>query len=214
MNYLEICQKVNSAVGLQGTITTVVGTSGYQQRLIKAVASCWEDIQNYRKNWTFLKSSKDFTTVIDQTEYTINDIFGTTVSPVRSYQLVMRNDNQAVLNPMSKITYDLRDLVNEPQTTVAQYAVDDITQSVWMQPPSEATSLRVYYTNNLQTLALDTDVPICHSEFHNCIVYKAVSEVSLFFGSGDLFSLFDKKYQFELGALLRAQNPSVSVRIP
>jgi len=215
MDFLTICQDVNSLVGLQGTISTVVGASGYQAKLIKTVVKCWEDIQNYRKSWLFNQSTKDFNTVVGQAEYTIENIFGTGVaSPIRSLTGIIRNDNQDVLVRMTKIEYDLTDLSNEGQTKVSRFAMDDVTQSIWVQPPSEVISLKLYYYNNLQTLTLSTDEPICPSEFHNCIVYKAASEVALFFGSGDIYSLMDQKYKYELGSLLRSQNPSLRVRVP
>lgn len=213
--FLQLCQDVNGLVGLQGSIATVVGTSGYQKELIRRVSKCWEDIQNYRKNWLFNQSSKDFSTVVGQTEYTITDIFTpATVSPVRSFVGIIRNDDQTVLLRIPKLNYDLQDLSNEPQIKVLQYAIDDVTQSIWVQPPNEIVSLKVYYYNNLQTLTADADVPICPSEFHNTIVYKAAAETALFFGSSDLYSLMDQKYRFELGALLRSQNPPLSVKVP
>lgn len=213
MNFLQICQKVNQFVGLQGTFSSAKNATGYQKRLADTVVSCWKDIQNYRQSWLFNQRDTSFSTVVGKTEYTINDIFGTTVSPIRSVNSIVRNDNQLVLSKITQSEYVLKDLEHDPQQKVAKYMVHPTTQSIWLPTPDEVVSLQLFYYSNLQELVEDTDEPYLPSAFHNVLVYKAAAETALMFGSSDIYMSFDKKYNYELGALLRSQNPTISIQV-
>jgi hypothetical protein len=213
MNYLEICQKVNSLVGLQGTFSTVATTTGYQKRLADTVATVWQDIQNYRADWDFKRRNASFATVVGQYEYSSSDMFGVEDTPVDSYYYLYNADDNTPITQITKDKYNLDSIQEDSNAPVSLWCFDEVSKNIFINPPSEITNLTISYFANLQTLSSNTDEPNLPSEHQNAIVYRAVSDLGLFFGDSNMYQLFDVKAKYAMNQLLRSQNPAKKIRI-
>ncbi len=210
MTYLELCQKVNTLSGMQGTFSSVTST-GYQGTIAALVSAAWEDIQNLRQDWEFLKVETGFSTVVGQTEYTLLNIFGSSTSVVGKYRGIL-GDDARVLQKISYDAYLLKEVDEEDNSEPSRYAIHPTTQSIWMNPASEVEALALHYWRKPQVLANNTDEPICPSEFHMAIVYQALVNYGVFLGSGDMFQGYTSRASSIIGDMMRQQIPTRYVR--
>jgi hypothetical protein len=201
---------VHRLSGYQGTLSTVTAT-GYQATLVNIVANAWVDIQNLRSEWDFLKDNVTLATTIGKSEYTISDIFTTLESNVGKYRGILGPDQER-LRHITHDRYVLDDISNEDSGTIVKYAVHPTTQSLWFNPPDTSTNLDIHYWKKPQVLSVNTDVPLCPTEFHYAIVYQALVDLGIFMGNSDLYTGYGVKASSLVGDLLRHQNPSKSIK--
>jgi len=56
--FLELCNKVHERTGESGAdLTTVVGQTGYNKRLVNYVKDAWKDIQSKHPTWRFMRKA-------------------------------------------------------------------------------------------------------------------------------------------------------------
>lgn len=67
--YLQLCQKMIRDLGLSNTISTVVGQTGMNQKIVDWVADADENIQTLYLDWNFLWSQHSETTSSGTREY-------------------------------------------------------------------------------------------------------------------------------------------------
>lgn len=83
MTYLELCQRMILECAISGTMTTVENVTGEFLRVKTWVAQGWQDLQNEKSNWDWLRSSQllgggvSFETVAGQAEYQLGTGPGT-----------------------------------------------------------------------------------------------------------------------------------------
>jgi len=81
------------------------------------------------------------------------------------------------------------------------------------QPPDVAYTMELDYYRTPQILAANQDVPHIRSEWHNIIVYKAVSDLTAGKSIYGLHQRFDLRYNQRLGDLLRTFVPAAVATI-
>lgn len=204
---------------MQGTISTVVGATGYEATLVGMVADAWVDIQSARRNWRFMRATEDFTTVAGQSEYTITNIFGTAVSPVGTWvrDMILFNkaaDNVIQLRPYDYNAYITNEIDQSTQNEPNLYAVDPVDQHLYINPPNSAYSMTAHYWTKPVILSADADVPAAPSEFHNLISYQAAAEFGAFMGNSNVFQMNGLKAKTMMGELKRSQLPSMRIVTP
>lgn len=83
MNFLQLCQRTILECAVSGSMTTVVSQTGEFQRIVTWVAQGWQDLQNERQNWDWMRSSQllgggvSFATIAGQAEYPLGTGAGT-----------------------------------------------------------------------------------------------------------------------------------------
>lgn len=86
MNLLSLSQELVVECGVSGTLSTTVGATGEQARLISWINKAWEEIQLYHDDWFFMRSDNilnpgttgmQFTTVAGQASYPLGSGAGT-----------------------------------------------------------------------------------------------------------------------------------------
>lgn len=83
MTRLELVQRLNQECGASGTITTTIGQTGQNRRMVDWIDEAWSNIQLKNDDWTWMRSSNllgagvSFTTVAADYDYPLGTGAGT-----------------------------------------------------------------------------------------------------------------------------------------
>ncbi len=207
MNFLTIVQKIDAAIGSQGDVISVE-SSGYQALLSEYARNAWILIQNLRKDWDFLRTSVDINLTVGKTDYSIFDIFGTSVDPVSMWKTDSFIYNY---NPLKEIHYDdyLRLDTTSITATEPSFFVRTIEDhTLIFNEPDAAYTVTASYYQQSQQLLINSDVPLCPEEHQWAIIYQAASDLCLYLSIPELYTSNETKAKASIGALLRSQNPA------
>jgi len=155
MDYLTICQKVNSRLGMQGTFTdnslgtTVSSATGYQATIAAYTADAWVDIQLLKDNWDFMRTNVTLTTVASQTEYALTDPAWSATLSVGKWDtdMILYDDR-----PMRWLSYDyyIKSKQDEAgESEPGSFAIDPVDQHFYINPPRVHTKYRLITSPNL-----------------------------------------------------------------
>jgi hypothetical protein len=221
MNFLEICQEANTLSGMQGTVTSVTTTSGYQAILIKFVIDAYRDLQDYR-DWPWMRTSVQFNTVQGTTEYSLQDIVGigndTFIKKwVKGMITYLNPDNSNKRVPLRRVDYDSylrRNLEQESEGRPWVYAEDPLDRHLHLNPPDDAYTIEAYYYTHPVILAADADIPLLPVSYHLLIAYMGAQRMAGFMGNSNLYTELITNADTMLGNLLRGHNPGKRVYTP
>ena len=219
MNYLQICQEVNNLVGLQGTFSSASAATGMQATLAQMVKSAWIDIQAYRKDWHFMRSSLTFNTVENTCEYSRATILGGATDTIANWVpgMILYTDSDSYDTPLREVSYDyyVRYDYTEADASLPQiFAQDPVDKHLWINKPSGAYTITCHFISYPVDLTNNTDIPTLPIELHRAIVYRAAADMAAFLGNINGYQVYQQKADQMLGSVLRAENPGLKVRLP
>ena len=215
MNFLKICQTVDTLFGSQGVFTSVSTTNGFQLLIVEHVRNAWSNIQASRRHWDFYRTNVAFSTVQSQMEYSLEEVFGAGVdNPVENW-ITDRfiKDDFMTLNYIPYNEWVIEDHTLEeapsdftfhPNLETAGYLIFDKPDAVY--------DYTLHYFRKPQTLTANADVPICPPEHHDAIVFQALADLAARFGNGDIYSTASIRANQLYNNLLRSQNPAKEIK--
>lgn len=188
MNLLELvnaAERESNTVSQSQRLTTVVGASGRQEKIVQWVIQAWQDIQNERRDWTFLRSQFSAPLTIDQAGYTAAELNITDFSswgrdlmnetPFSIYDTTIGRGDET---PLKLIPY--RDWlrmfdIGAPDSMRPLYVAIGYDNKLYFgNPPDKAYTARGWCRKAIQTLAADTDEPVITEDYHMAIVWRAL----------------------------------------
>ncbi len=204
--FLEICNQVNTIIGLQGVISSVESPLGIQKSIVEAVRSEWIDIQNLREDWMFMEGSiTSFSTTQGKTNYTPAEVFG---GVVQAELLGAYKSRRCVFLDNVMLRYveyeDLPFVDNTVEQRPKWYTFEPASNTLILQNPNGIHNLDIRYRKALQVLTENGDVPSVPPMYHQAITYKAVAKVCAFIGNAGLYQEYNVKGNQALGQLMRA----------
>lgn len=217
MQFLKMAQRVRQLVGMQGTGPSSVTATGYEGLLIALVSDAWEDLQNYRKKWKWMRDEKSFLMTIGNTTYTPATIFGPNnrfkswITEELFYALV---DGQK--KPIRYTEYELfmyRHLNDATNSVVAEYTVRPKDYALIFNLPDQQYTVYGCYKKNNQELLASTDEPEMPEDYHMYLVYEATARYALSMSMGAVYQLYSVKAKELLGSILREQNMKETLKI-
>jgi len=213
--FLSICQKVDTLLGSQGAFTSVTTTNGFQLMIVEYVKNAWNNIQSTRKDWNFYRKTQSFSTVASQMNYTVNDVFSTSVDPVENW-VVDRFIKDSDLSTLEYVPYDR--WIIEDHTTAREpkhFTVHPSSSTGYLSfdNPDDVYTYTLHYFRKPQELSGNTDVPICPTEHHDLIVWQALSDLAQHFGNTDMYSMAAVRANQLYSNLLRSQCPAKSIKL-
>ncbi len=194
MNFIQLVQRAwVECHGSGGGPATVAGVTGHQLNFVNWVSDAWLEIQKEHSEWSFLKTNGSFQTISAQENYGKSAVgLGNLRAPLAVFKLV---DNQYVNIPLHASISSADEIyrVNKPAGSPnacyfenSNFSFDTI--------PDQAYTLKVFYRREPQTLAADSDVPLCDSVYRMTIVWKAVESFALDDEDQALLSKSREKY--------------------
>jgi hypothetical protein len=214
MNFLQICQEANRLAGMQGTLSTVAVSSGYQEILVTYCKDAFYDLQEYRKDWPWMRSSSTFNTVASDYEYSLQDIvnLGNSIDIARYvpggiYVQDLSSSERSPLDYLPYDTYLYRNIDQADTGTPSLYALDPVDKHIYINPPDQAYTIEVHYYTLPVTLDEDADIPLLPPAFHILISYMGAARMAGFMGNSGLAAELTVAADNQLGMLLRSENP-------
>lgn len=210
MQFLKMAQKVRQLVGMQGTGPSSVSATGYEGLLVALVSDAWEDLQNYRKKWKWMRASKDFLLTVGITTYTPATIFAPNhrfkswLTEEPFYALV--NGQKQPIKYFEYSYFNYRHLNDTTNTVVSEYTVRPNDYALVFNLPDSAYTIYSCYKKNNQELVASTDEPEMPEDYHMYLVYEATARYALSMSMGAVYQLYANKAKELLGSILREQN--------
>lgn len=210
MQYLKMAQAVREHIGLQGTGPSSIDAIGTEGQMLHMVRDAWADLQNYRKNWKWMRDTKSFATVSGTTTYTPTIIFGPTNRFKRWYPesfYVLDDTKKSLLRYLEYdyFVYKYRDNTNSSKVT--EFTIRPQDYAVIINKPDGAYWIYADYYKNNQELSLSTTEPEMPVDYHNYIVYEATARYALSIGLSHTYQQYALKASEALGNILRELNP-------
>lgn len=215
MTFLEICQRVDVLLGTQGVFSSVTTTNGFQATIVEYVKTAWLDIQVSRREWDFYRTTVSFSTVLNQVDYSLIELFGPGIAnPVENW--IVDRFVASDYSTLDYIEYD-RWIIRENTTAKEPRSFTthpnlETSGFLSIDKPDGVYTYTLHYFQKPQTLSGNTDIPICPTEHHNAIVYQAVTDLAAFLGNSDLYSTYSVRANSLYNNLLRSQNPDKVIK--
>ncbi len=212
MIFLDIVNRISKLSGMQGRVNSTVNNNTYQSTLIEIAKVAWTDIQTKRKDWYFLEASTSFYIDENGEDYPVDTALG---APGQRFS---HWDKDRVYWVNKKLRYYTNDwyyrknVDNTTRINPDYFTVQNKDNTLSFNKVDGQYPITANYYKSAQELYLDTDVPDMPDEYHNIIVYKAISEMGSLIGTGNLIQRYEQKYASMFGDLMRAQLPSKDLK--
>lgn len=203
MTFLELCKRVRQEAGVSGSgPATVVGQVGEMKRIVDWVNSAWEDVQLARPDWYWMRASFNFTTTLNDEQYSSTDVGIATrfsmwdINSFRIYDTTVGVNDQIEL-PFIRYT-DYRDVyMTGPQVTSRPYEFTIAPNLDLLLGPKPNGTFRIDgdYYKSPQTLSADADIPELPSQFHMIIVYRALMLYARYEAAAEIYGDAEMNYR-------------------
>lgn len=212
MTFLELVKAVRSRVGMQGTgPASVTSATTFEMDLVNSVSDAWIDIQNFRENWKWMRTTTNFIMTASKTTYTLTEILGPNNRHKRWLKNTVFVEENGAKRPVRFLEYDVFEhkFANEiTPTRVSYFTIVPWDDSLKFNLPDDNYIIYVDYEKSAQFLVNNEDIPEMPVEFHLLVVYAAVEKFSTVVITPEIQQLYSQQYVTMLGQLLRNQLPS------
>lgn len=209
MTFLELVQRLSSEAGISGTgPSAVTGQTGLNLRLVNWTISAWNDIQQRRNDWLWMRGDFSFPTVAAQAEYTSTEA-GIT-ERFRSWDLQSVKVYRSSISDETKLDYlpyeMWRDIYLVGQRTPGRPV--NVTQTPDKKLglghfPDAVYTITGKYRKSPQVLAADADEPEFDVEYHDSIWYRALMKYARFYAAAEIYD--DAKTEY-LNIMTKLEN--------
>lgn len=231
MTKLELCQSVILNCAISGTMTTTIGQTGEFQRVVSWVDNSWSEIQTFKDEWDWMRSSVllgqgiQFPTVAGQWEYALGIAAGDCGVAEANFGMWDRytfrcyttaNGNKNDETFLDPISYDyLRDAYlygaqQQVQTRPVAVAIGP-NKSVCIGPPSNGSyTIEADYWVAPSTMDANASVPTgLPARFQMLIVYKAMMKYGFYESAPEVIQRADREYKTLFATLEQRYTPEV-----
>jgi len=216
MNFIQLAQATRKRAGLQGAGPSSVSTTGFEAALIALIQDAWTDVQNYRKDWKWMRSTSIFLMTIGKSDYTLGDIFGVTYR----HKYWLKGTMYALINgqytAIRFVEYDTFIERTQNDTTTSPPSIFTIRpndSALLFNSPDSDYTIKVDYQKSPQILEKDADVPELPVHYHSLIVYASLEKYAIYLENGTLFSGYALEYAKLMNTLMRDQLPKKVLNI-
>lgn len=203
MNFVQLTERLRYECGVSGTqLTTVQNLNGELLRLRNWIRDAWQELQQERSDWKFMKKPFSFVTEAGVQRYSLSVVQDVNGSididryKQNSFSIDPPTDTDRMQEqPLGMMAYDhFRNMyiVGYPVTDPGRWqrpmtaTIDDDKSIAFGPCPDLAYTIRGECWINPQILDADTDVPIMPAKYHNVIVYRAMKKYAGFESANDV----------------------------
>lgn len=227
MNKLALCQRLAQEAGVSGAAngtipTTTVSQTGEMLQVVRDIESAYEELQNSRKSWLFMREDFTFPTVASTAAYTpttagLTDFREWRTDSLRIYRTSAGIDDEQWID---FVPWDLfRDaylLGAERSATGRPFKFSvkpDKSLILWPVPDAVYTVVGEYQLR-AQTLASNTSEPLFPDNFHLILVWMGLKKHAIREGAPELYNQAKEHYGPLWDGLKADQLPSVAMAGP
>ena len=227
MTRLSLLTRLRSeCVGVSGAApTTTLAQTGDMLNLVNWIDSAYEDIQNMRRDWNFLRDDFTFQTVAAQQTYTPTQAGAVNATPAEDLGEWITDSMRCYLTATGvsaeiDLDYvpwdDFREtyMKGSIRATTGQPHVVTVKPNhslmLWPIPDAVYTVVGEYYQTP-SAMTADASVPILPSRFHMLIVWRALVFYAGHAAAPETFAVGKAEYDKMLSQLMRAEAPRPSL---
>jgi len=228
MNFLSICQRVNSLSGLHGTYSDVESTKDLQRKISEGVNEQWIALQNLRSSWTFMiRRYSLFNCTQGKETYTVAEVF------------TLADEDQDTLGTYIKDSFflDHEPLIyknpeqfpyidNTTESKPTWFTIDPHNNTIYLGLPDDAYNFDIYYRAQVQDLftaqpdpanpgeffSPNLNIPALPENYHNILVYAGLAAFATFTQDSGMYQQWQMEYEKGLGQLMREYVTSQRIR--
>lgn len=219
--YLALCQKVARESGTIAGVqpSAVTGQSGRLLKVVNWVADAWEEIQNDRSTWLWMRKEFSADTITNTFKYTpaawsLTNLSRWVVDPlsVTMYKTATGVSDEGELAFMTWREWRQKygrgtQTANRP----IEFTVTPANEfAVGPKPDAAYKVLGEYFQDN-EVLAADGDTPDLPARFHDAITWKALMKLAANDEAPDLLGYAQSLYAPLRHALERDQLPKITI---
>lgn len=229
MNLLQLCQRLSSECGVTNTpMTTTVGVTGTNLKLVNWIKSAWLEIQGLHNTWNWMRKPFAWETVAGTGDYLPSAITNTLTSSVMTdmrywYKDTFRaqkksigiQDEQWLVEweyYVFRNTYRFNVQVNGRPVVFAENPQGKAL--MLGQIPDDVYIITGEYQKKPYSLVADDDEPDIPDYYHLIIVYKAMEYYGLYEAASEVLARGQKQYQALLTQLEHEQLQEVYLGNP
>lgn len=231
MTYLQLCQRMILECAISGTMTTVVAQTGEFQRVATWIAQGWQDLQNERQNWDWLRSSQllgggvSFETIAGQAEYQLGTGPGTVGVEADAFASWIKRsfrDQTTTSGVQDQIFLDWISYDNWRNSYAygAEQTVETRPVAIAVGPnnsicvgpyPTSAYTLTGDYIRAPSVMATDDDEPeFLPLQFQIAIVWRAMWYYGMYESATEVVSRADRSYRQTVRQLANLRVPMIT----
>ena len=218
MTYLELCKKLRSEAGIAGTgPLSVTGQIGELGRIVSWIDNAYEEIQNLREDWFFLRNDFTFNCTATVSAYpttTVSNLANWKADSFRCY-LTTANDEQWLRYIPWEQFRDLR-LFGTNRTTTGkpiEFTIKpDKSLVLWPIPDATYTVNGEYY-RTADVMSADADTPL-FTRYPLIIVYNALMKYAAYVSDPALYAHGQSEYGKLLDKLTRNEKANITLGRP
>ena len=214
MNYLELCQATHRTCQIDGdNVVSVLNQTGMNQRVVEWVNRAYEDIQKHRTDWKFRQELASVAVVPGQWEITnlrtlLEYLDKSTVTAEYSASDIQRLRVMEYDVFYDKFQSQVRTNGRPSYITVAN------NWDLYIDPiPTEALTLKFWYTKTVDTMTANADIPIIRNAHHETIMWKATMYYAEEQEAEGIYQTASVNYRNDLNRMELDLRPEVIVRI-
>ena len=189
-SFLELAQKLRQETTDSGTgPATVIGQTGQLARFVQWTADAWKELQLARRDWRWMRKSFTVNTAASDSDYLYSECTDTVTAVAiarwrrwyrQAFKCYLQSTGVGAEYPLAWLDWErFRRIYRYGTQTDGQptHVSEDPTGAFVLGPAPDA----VYvvsgdYQIGAQILAANEDVPEMPTDFHDLIVYEAMSK--------------------------------------
>lgn len=223
MTFLELVRRLQQeSDGSSGSIDSVLGQRGEAKRFVDWVASSYQEIQERRDNWLFLRGDAQFNTTIGQRDYTpvqagVTDFARWRIDTFRNWRVSSGVTSETFMTDMDypyfRDRYMFASFRTEDGQPIAVSQSPD--KKLLLGPiPDDVYTVVGEYMKVPHVMVNDTDEPVIPSRFHMLIVYRAMMHYGMFESASEVVQRGNAMYREMLHRLEMDQMPDATYGCP
>lgn len=227
MNKLALCQRLAQEAGISGASngtlpSATTGQTGEMLQVVRDIESAYEELQNMRPNWLFMREDFSFNLVAGTATYTpttagLTDFRAWRTDTFRIYRTSTGSDDEQWLDYVPWDVFRDAYLLGPERSASGRpfkFTVQpDKTLQFYPKPDAIYTVVGEYQLR-AQTLASNTAEPLFPDNFHLILVWMALMKHARREGAPELYAQGKESYGPLMDALKRDQLPPVGMADP
>ena len=207
MNKLTLCQKIREKCGLSGTgPVTTIGQSGEMLRIVNWFDEAWNDIQDVRDDWFFMRASdSSLATIAASQDATLPESFAHPIALTLTTGTT-KNEVEYMEFPAFQEAFRL----NTPSTGQPTVWTVDGNTARFNTIADQVYPLTLEYFKQPVVLATDNAIPDIDTRYQMIIVYKAMQLYGLYDNAQETLAEGMRGYRQTLSKMERDQLPEIT----
>ena len=225
MDFLTLCKQTALESGVISglpSFSTVSGATGRVAQLVSWVADAWEDIQNERTDWLWMRRRFQANLTPLNVAYTPLSLGIARVGAWDKGTLRRRgmsvydpDEGKKDESPIPYVNYDdwmeTYDFGEHDESRPTCWSISPQNELLFGPTPDKAYVIRGGYRLSAQRLVNDADVPEMPEEFHRVIIAEAIGIMSRADEVIETLTTYKAQYARLRSGLVNAQTPAPSI---